>query len=580
MSVDQKQSPPKLVWYASYGSNLKLKRFMCYIKGGIPEGSTKRCAGCHQDQTDPIDARPISLDFELYFAGRSEAWENGGVAFIREKPKLGLTLGRMYLITDEQFNDIVMQENSRTPDGSRFVPTFEELVSQRELSTQDNGWYGRILNIGSEGGYPILTITTARTDIRPNPNAPSATYVKIMASGLTETYPRMSSSEIVQYVSRADGLRGQIDPPIIQSWVQTASMGPTDTNLQRDPGDPPSAARSEKLPHNVFPAPSGKSADNISPTASGRLDAAILDDPFEAGRVNTARLIIRNPFDAPVQIIEILPPKSSTLRELQVAERAEKDANEARESHASKSIARFLSSFISGFFGSIGMRIGSAEITFGQPAESASKRIALEALENSTITFGQPLPPFNRLDIRALPGSNISIGGKNITADKNITDQIELVRIAPHCEVVQYFPFKTSNWLLFKPTKLNISVQMRYQVSSEERTQVVSASLDVKPPLSAMVIGSLIGSVLGTMARISTQPIGFNPQALFITFFSGVVMSLIATILLSRKTGAQGFITVEDFFGSFVVGTLIGYTGSSYFTSIISSQEAHGGTGH
>jgi F0F1-type ATP synthase assembly protein I len=46
-------------------------------------------------------------------------------------------------------------------------------------------------------------------------------------------------------------------------------------------------------------------------------------------------------------------------------------------------------------------------------------------------------------------------------------------------------------------------------------------------------------------------------------------MSLIATIALSRKTGTQGFITVEDFFGGFVVGALIGYGGSAYFERAI-----------
>ena len=33
MLTAQKQATPKLVWYASYGSNLKRERFMCYIEG-------------------------------------------------------------------------------------------------------------------------------------------------------------------------------------------------------------------------------------------------------------------------------------------------------------------------------------------------------------------------------------------------------------------------------------------------------------------------------------------------------------------------------------------------------------------
>lgn len=46
-------------------------------------------------------------------------------------------------------------------------------------------------------------------------------------------------------------------------------------------------------------------------------------------------------------------------------------------------------------------------------------------------------------------------------------------------------------------------------------------------------------------------------------------MSLIAAIALSRKTSTQGFITIEDFFGAFVIGALIGYGGSEYFERAI-----------
>ena len=41
MSPNQAYTTAKLVRYASYGSNLKRQRFMCYIKGGIPGGKTK-----------------------------------------------------------------------------------------------------------------------------------------------------------------------------------------------------------------------------------------------------------------------------------------------------------------------------------------------------------------------------------------------------------------------------------------------------------------------------------------------------------------------------------------------------------
>jgi hypothetical protein len=50
-------------------------------------------------------------------------------------------------------------------------------------------------------------------------------------------------------------------------------------------------------------------------------------------------------------------------------------------------------------------------------------------------------------------------------------------------------------------------------------------------------------------------------------------MSAIATVALSRKSGTQNFITVEDFFGGFVIGVLVGYQGTSYFQNIIGRLE-------
>lgn len=210
-----------LTWYASYGSNLKRQRFMCYIEGGIPEYRTEPNEGS-RDRTPPTQSRPVSFNLELYFAGRSRAWGDGGVAFLRQGAKQPPTLGRMYLITDEQFNDVVMQENSRRVDGSRFVPSFEQLVRDREHLLPGNSWYGKLLNIGTEEGYPILTFTTARTDLLPNPNAPSEQYLKTIASGIKETYPEMTNDEISEYLLRVEGVAGRLAQNQVKVWVRDA----------------------------------------------------------------------------------------------------------------------------------------------------------------------------------------------------------------------------------------------------------------------------------------------------------------------------------------------------------------------
>jgi hypothetical protein len=190
---------------------------MCYIQGGVPEGRTEPNEGS-RDRTPPLDSRPAPLNFDLFFAGNSAAWGNGGTAFIRRGGRKSLVLGRMYLITDDQFNDVVLQENTKRVDGTRFVPAFEQLRHKGQWILPGNPLYGGLLNIGSHGGYPVLTFTTARTDLRVN--APSENYAKIIAAGLKETYPKLSNREIATYLLGAEGIRGNLDPVVIERWVK------------------------------------------------------------------------------------------------------------------------------------------------------------------------------------------------------------------------------------------------------------------------------------------------------------------------------------------------------------------------
>jgi hypothetical protein len=204
------------VWYASYGSNLKAERFLCYIVGGRPEGSVRANPGC-RDSTPPLDRLPRLLKFELYFADFSKTWQ-GGAAFIRSN-EIAETLGRMYLITEDQFNDVVLQENSRPVDGTRILPPSEQLSCREETLLPVTGKYGRLLLLGDEGGSPIFTFTN-RDNLKPC--APSEAYVKIIAAGIKETYPLLTSEQICDYLLRADGIRGEIPPELLAAWVAAA----------------------------------------------------------------------------------------------------------------------------------------------------------------------------------------------------------------------------------------------------------------------------------------------------------------------------------------------------------------------
>jgi hypothetical protein len=161
------------VWYACYGSNLCRERFLWYIQGGGPKNNL----GC-QDKTLPIVDRPYTIHHELYFANQSRNWGNSGVAFLKlEKDEKIETLGRAYLITAEQLEDVKKQEGASIY------------------------WYGHVLDLGEMAGLPVKTLTRVPENMGYYvTNTPSLEYLDMLRRGLWETYPTMTVEEIDRYL--------------------------------------------------------------------------------------------------------------------------------------------------------------------------------------------------------------------------------------------------------------------------------------------------------------------------------------------------------------------------------------------
>ncbi|WP_163538713.1 hypothetical protein [Gracilibacillus sp. YIM 98692] len=187
------------VWYASYGSNLSRDRFLCYIKGGRPRGSEKEEVGC-RDQSLPIDESTYIMHFPLYFAKESERWQRQGVAFIGlKKDEKSYTYSRKYLITVEQFMDVVKQENN----GAELNLDLQD-VMKNGFKTFRDSWYGTILYLGEEDGHPIFTFT-ADWDLDVPFNKPSKEYLSMIIHGLKSTLS-LKNIEIIDYLITKPGV--------------------------------------------------------------------------------------------------------------------------------------------------------------------------------------------------------------------------------------------------------------------------------------------------------------------------------------------------------------------------------------
>jgi hypothetical protein len=196
---------PALVWYAGYGSNLCAERFLCYIEGGTPPGLSRPSRGA-RDQTPPGANRPLDIPHRLYFAGSSTSW-GGAPCFVDtvENPSAPAH-ARAYLITWEQFEDLLAQENGRSTRRIELEPT--DLAAGRSIRLGP-GRYENLVCLDGFDGVPVVTITSPWAMAEAPLDAPSPAYLKVLIAGLRESHA-MSDDAIVAYLDAAPGCSGAL----------------------------------------------------------------------------------------------------------------------------------------------------------------------------------------------------------------------------------------------------------------------------------------------------------------------------------------------------------------------------------
>jgi hypothetical protein len=184
------------IWYVAYGSNLSRERFCHYLRGGRPDGVARDYPGC-RDNSDELDSFGLLISGGLYFAGRSSGWRAGMAFYDPEAP--GEVAARAYLITAEQFVDILAQETRRSPGMTLDL----EPVFRGERYGIGVGGYSVLVRVGECDGLPLVTFTRERRTAPPF-MAPSESYLAAMAIGLREAHG-WSDVQIDRYLSAIPG---------------------------------------------------------------------------------------------------------------------------------------------------------------------------------------------------------------------------------------------------------------------------------------------------------------------------------------------------------------------------------------
>ncbi len=190
-----------MVWYAAYGSNCLESRLLAYLTGTRAARSSVTETGT-SNPSPPAASAPCQLPHRVRFAGESRKW-GGAVAFLEHRTSPRPSLGRRYLLTWGQFDELVAQESRRPP----IELPIADLRPGVHQWVGDRG-YDCLLALEPVDGVPVVTFTSPSPPEERTPGPPSAAYLGTIARGLAQSH-RVPTHEIAEHLLQAVGVHPQ-----------------------------------------------------------------------------------------------------------------------------------------------------------------------------------------------------------------------------------------------------------------------------------------------------------------------------------------------------------------------------------
>ncbi|MFE5579853.1 hypothetical protein [Kitasatospora sp. NPDC056531] len=202
---------------------------------------------------------------------------------------------------------------------------------------------------------------------------------------------------------------------------------------------------------------------------------------------------------------------------------------------------------------------------------------------------------------------NVRVNSMDSTVNIKMRDASERVKLIgslpdgaalePGCTDVWTIRLGTNKGPFFIPAKYHLQLTVIYALepsvagsegptapaaagSDQERprrrifSNTTSFTVPVKSALRNVMLGGVAGGAVGSAARslqnagtldaMASARLGISVASLLLS----VILSWAAIIFSARKSEAQSFVTVEDFWGGLLIGFLIGYSGTAAFTNI------------
>lgn len=225
-----------------------------------------------------------------------------------------------------------------------------------------------------------------------------------------------------------------------------------------------------------------------------------------------------------------------------------------------------------------------------QDMASLSGRLVVNVAGNSNAQINKPLASHFIMNVEGESNAQLNdFRGSNFKEP----ERLPLVGSLPYGSALQ--PGSTDVFTIrlgsrrtpfFIPAKYKLQLTVIYGLErppgdqEDDRNLYSNTSafaVQVRAALWSVILGAFVGGILGSAAR-SIQGEGFasafNGRDLGSTIGAlvlSVILSGAAVIFSARKTEAQSFVTVEDFWGGILIGFLIGYSGTTAFAKITGS---------
>jgi hypothetical protein len=146
------------------------------------------------------------------------------------------------------------------------------------------------------------------------------------------------------------------------------------------------------------------------------------------------------------------------------------------------------------------------------------------------------------------------------------------VTLQPGDSVVKQFVLSTRRWLFFTPLTHAFQIQVNYSADGIDHTGTVSYEQRVAAPLRATVFGAIAGAAAGSTLKSLTDQHWAGTTAFLLALAAAMLSSAAVVIAFARKTAAQPFISVEDFWGGSLIGFSVGYFGFDQFSGLFKSS--------